>query len=435
LPTLAERPETLPYRALTAANVAGHPVWQRLPADLREAIQVVSQVLPFRTNEYVVRELIDWSDVPDDPMFQLTFPQAGMLGAADYAEIRDLLLRGAPKEEIARAANRIRFAMNPHPSGQREHNIPRLDGHDLSGIQHKYRETVLFFPTQGQTCHAYCTYCFRWAQFVHLPEIRFESSEVDRLVAYLAAQSGVTDVLITGGDPMVMSSRLLRRYIEPLLAPELEHVRQIRIGTKALAFWPQRFVTDSDADDVLRLFEEVTRAGRHLALMAHYSHPVELAPEIAQEAVRRVRAAGAEVRIQAPVVRHVNDDPALWVDLCHAAVRLGAIPYYFFVERDTGPKSYFEVPLVEAHRIYTEAFRTLSGLARTLRGPIMSATPGKVRIVGSTEVLGRSLMVLEFLQARDPQWVGRPFFAEHDPRATWFDQLTPVFDSDRLFFR
>jgi KamA family protein len=422
------------FRSVTAANIAGLPVWQRIPAELREAVQVVSRVLPFRTNEYVIRELIDWDRLPDDPMFQLTFPQRAMLAPDDYAEIRDLLRAGASRDEVTRAANRIRLSMNPHPSGQKQYNVPRLGGLELPGLQHKYRETVLFFPTQGQTCHAYCTYCFRWAQFVNLPDLRFESSETESLVAYLKAHPEVSDILITGGDPMIMSARMLRRYIEPLLAPGLEHLQSIRIGTKAPAYWPQRFVTDPDADDVLRLFEEVGRAGRHLALMAHYSHPAELAPEIARECVRRIRSTGAEVRIQAPVVRHVNDDPAVWAELCNGSVGLGMVPYYFFVERDTGPKGYFELPLIEAHAIYTAAFRQLSGLARTLRGPIMSATPGKVRILGTTSVVGRELIVLDFLQARDPSWVGRPFFAEMDPRATWFDQLRPAFEADRSFF-
>lgn len=424
-----------PFRAVTAANLARLPAWERLWPELQEAIQVVSCVLPFRTNEYVLRSLIDWSRLPDDPIFQLTFPQRAMLEPRDYAEIHRLLRHGAPKEEIDQAANRIRLKMNPHPGGQREYNVPYLDGGKLPGLQHKYKETVLFFPSQGQTCHAYCTYCFRWAQFVNLPELHFETSDTESLVAYLRAHPEVSDVLITGGDPLVMSARVLRRYVEPLLAPELAHVRNIRIGTKAPAYWPQRFVTDDDADDLLRLFEDVVRAGRHCALMAHYSHPVEIAPAIAQECVRRIRGTGAEVRMQAPVVRHVNDDPAIWVDLCNSAVALGIIPYYLFVERDTGPNGYFELPLVDAYQIFAAAFRRLSGLARTLRGPIMSATAGKVRLLGVADSPGRELFVLDFLQARDPAWVGRPFFAELNRTATWFDQLAPAFEGDRPFFQ
>ncbi|NIP15323.1 MAG: lysine 2,3-aminomutase, partial [Pseudomonadales bacterium] len=70
-------------------------------------------------------------------------------------------------------------------------------------MQHKYRETVLFFPAAGQTCHAYCTYCFRWAQFVGIDELKFASRQADSLVAYLERHPEVTSVLITGGDPLV----------------------------------------------------------------------------------------------------------------------------------------------------------------------------------------------------------------------------------------
>ncbi|HVR11537.1 MAG TPA: lysine 2,3-aminomutase, partial [Thermoanaerobaculia bacterium] len=313
-------------------------------------------------------------------------------------------------------------------------NVPSWNGRRLRGLQHKYRETVLFFPAPGQTCHAYCTFCFRWAQFVNLPELRFQSNEVEELVGYLGGHREVSDVLLTGGDPLVMSARVLARYLEPLLDPELEHVQNIRIGTKALAYWPHRFVTDPDADDLLRLFEKVVASGRHLAIMAHYNHPVELSGEIAQQAIRRVRATGAEIRVQAPLIRHVNDRSDVWVELWRQCVRRGMVPYYFFVERDTGPRHYFELPLTMTHSIFRDAYSRISGLARTVRGPCMSAFAGKVRLLGTSHAAGREVLVLDYLQARDRSWVRRPFFAKFDPHATWFDQLEPAFESDRPFF-
>jgi len=422
------------YQAITVHNVAKLPEWQRLDPELREAIEVTSRVLPFRTNVYVVRELIDWDRVPEDPMFQLTFPQPGMLDAEDFQAMRALLRRGARREEILAQANAIRFRLNPHPAGQTTDNVPQLDGERLWGMQHKYRETVLFFPAQGQTCHAYCTYCFRWAQFVGIQELKFESKRVDKLVAYLRRHRFVTDVLFTGGDPMIMKAKVLRSYIEPLLAPDLAHVQNIRIGTKALAYWPQRFVTDEDADEVLRLFEQVVKAGRHLAVMAHFSHPREMSTAIAQEAIRRVRDTGAEIRMQAPIVRHINDDAAVWATMWRQGVQLGMIPYYMFIERDTGPKNYFEVPLVRAQEIFRQAFMQVSGLARTVRGPSMSAWPGKVRVLGTAEIGGEKVIVLDFLQGRNPDWSGRPFFAKYNPEATWLNHLEPAFGAEKFFF-
>ena len=427
-------PSQTRYKALTARSLPNTPYWDRLEPDLQEAVRVVSEVLPFRVNRYVVEELIDWQRVPDDPIYQLTFPQRAMLDPRDYREMRELLEGDASRGEIRSAANRIRLRLNPHPAGQMTHNVPTLNGRPVEGVQHKYRETVLFFPGQGQTCHAYCTYCFRWAQFVDLPDSTFRSREVEDLVGYLRAHPEVTDVLITGGDPLIMKTKILRRYVEALLREDLPHLRHIRLGTKSVAYWPHRFVTDPDADDLLRLFEEVAESGRQLALMSHYSHPVELSTPMAREAVRRIRDAGAEIRVQAPLVRHVNDDPRAWVELWRTSVGMGMIPYYMFVERDTGPKRYFEIPLARGLRIFRQAYRQVSGLARTVRGPSMSAFPGKARIVGVEEVGDERVFVLDLIQARRPEWVRRPFFARYDPDATWLTDLKPALGRESFFF-
>jgi hypothetical protein len=105
-----------------------------------------------------------------------------------------------------------------------------------------------------------------------------------------------------------------------------------------------------------------------------------------------------------------------------------------FVERDTGAQHYFEVPLARAYQIFNDAYNRVSGLSRTVRGPSMSATPGKVLIDGITWVNGQKLFVLKFLQGRDPDWVGRPFFARFDDEATWLDDLEPAFGAREFFF-
>jgi KamA family protein len=420
------------YRAITRRNIEQTSQWRRLSSDLREAITVVSTVLPFRTNEYVMDALIDWDRVPDDPMYQLTFPQRGMLSEKAYGAVAELIETDAPTVELDAAVDRIRRRLNPHPAGQMTHNVPRLDGEPLPGMQHKYRETVLFFPSAGQTCHAYCTFCFRWAQFVGMDDMKFAAREVEQLVAYLRANPQITDVLITGGDPMVMKTKVFRRYVEPLL--ELEHLLTIRIGTKAVAYWPQRFVSDPDADDLLSLFEEVVAAGKQLALMGHYTHPVELSTDVAEEAVRRIRGTGANIRLQSPVVRHVNDDADTWAELWRRGVALGCIPYYMFIERNTGAKDYFELPLIDVWNIFRRAYQRVSGMGRTVRGPSMSAFPGKVKIVGVTHIGNQRAFVLEYIQARDPDLVRRPFFAKYDPTVSWYDELEPLTERDRPFF-
>ena len=141
------RPE---YHAYTLRHLDTEPRLKALPDDLRHAVRVVGQVLPFKTNNYVVDELIDWSAVPDDPVFRLTFPQRDMLPPEWFARVEAALASGDP-ERLRTVVNGIRWRLNPHPAGQLEQNVPRLDGERLPGMQHKYAETVLFFPAQGQT--------------------------------------------------------------------------------------------------------------------------------------------------------------------------------------------------------------------------------------------------------------------------------------------
>lgn len=415
------------FNVFTEKNLEKIPQLDRFSTDQVLAMKAVAQVLPFRVNDYVIDELIDWDNVPDDPMFQLTFPQAGMLKDGELDTMIDLIRADAGRDRIKEEARRIQLTLNPHPAGQKELNVPHLEGQAVAGMQHKYRETALFFPSAGQVCHTYCTYCFRWPQFVGLDDMKFAAKEADGMVAYLKKHPEINSILFTGGDPMVMKTKVLRRYIEPLLTEELNHIVSIRIGTKALAYWPQRFVNDEDSDDLMRLYDEVHSSGRNLAIMAHYSHPVELATPTGQAAIERVRNAGATVRCQAPLIRHVNDDANVWGSMWKRQITLGMIPYYMFVERDTGPRHYFEVPLARAYEIYTDAYRMVSGLARTVRGPSMSATPGKVLVEGVAEVHGEKVFVLKFIQGRNPEWANTVFFAKYDETARWLDDLKPAF--------
>lgn len=408
---------------------------QQLPEDVRFQMRAVANVLPFRVNRYVIDQLIDWSRVPDDPIFQLTFPQRGMLAEEHFDRMAAALKSGAEKSEINALAWDIRNELNPHPAGQQQLNVPMLDGEPLEGMQHKYRETVLFFPSQGQTCHSYCSFCFRWAQFVGDKDLRFAAKEADHLHRYLKQHPEVSDLLVTGGDPMVMKTKHLEQYLAPLTNPALEHVQTVRIGSKALSFWPYRFVTDNDADDLLRLLERLVNAGKHVAFMAHFNHWRELETPVVREAIRRIRDTGAEIRSQSPLVAHINDDADVWARMWRTQVRLGIIPYYMFVERDTGAKRYFEVPLVRAWEIYRNAMQKVSGLARTARGPSMSAGPGKVEIQGVTEINGERVLALRFVQGRNPDWVQRPFFARYDDQATWLDQLEPALGESEFFYQ
>ncbi len=421
------------YKVYTAQSYKNIPqVQKHLTDEQMFDIDVVSKVFPFKVNNYVIDKLIDWENPLEDPIFRLTFPQKGMLKDEDYNKIAKLIKSGASDIEIKKVANEIRMKLNPHPAGQK-YNVPEIDGMKLHGAQHKYKETILFFPKQGQTCHAYCSFCFRWPQFVGIDELKFAMKEVDILIKYIKAHPEITDILFTGGDPLIMKTKILKQYIEPLLEADIPHLKTIRIGSKALGFWPYRFLTDDDAQELLDLFKKIVDKGYHLAYMAHFNHYRELETEEVQEAIEKIRETGAVIRTQSPILRHINDSPEVWATMWKKQVALGAIPYYMFMARDTGAQHYFGVPLVRAWEIFREAYQNVSGLARTVKGPSMSATPGKIRMLGVTEINGKKYMVLDFLQGRNPDWVGKPFFAEYDEDAMWIDELKPAF-ADKFFY-
>jgi len=422
------------YQVYTLKNFSQIPqIQSSLTSEQLDAIKVVGNVLPFKANNYVVDELINWNNIPNDPIFQLTFPQRKMLSAAHYKEMENALANDYSKPELKIIANKIRYELNPHPADQKN-NVPVLNGQPLTGVQHKYRETVLFFPSNSQTCHAYCTFCFRWPQFVGIDELKFAMKETELLVKYLKAHPEVTDVLFTGGDPLVMSPKKLREYIEPLLSSNIPNLQTIRIGTKALGYWPYRFINDKDTDELLRLFEEVTKKGIQLAFMAHFNHPNELKTDAVKIAIKKIINTGAIIRTQSPIMNHINRKVDDWVEMWKQQVKLGCIPYYMFVARDTGAQDYFAVTLEDAWKIYKKAYSKVSGIARTVRGPSMSANPGKVQILGVNEINNEKVFVLRFIQGRNPNWVGRPFFAKFNPHAIWLSDLDPLSNHEQFFF-
>lgn len=426
------------YKAYSLNNFRQIPEIANLSEAEQFDIQVVGSVLPFKTNNYVVESLIDWDNYQNDPMFILTFPQKAMLLPEHFERVANAIQAGVPKENLNRIIYEIRQTLNPHPAGQMEHNVPELEGERLTGIQHKYRETVLFFPSSGQTCHAYCTFCFRWPQFTGIEEWKFAMKETELLVDYVRKNTQVTDILFTGGDPLVMKTKKLAAHIDPLLDANIPNLQTLRLGTKALGYWPYKFLAGEEGDELLRLFERVVKKGINLAIMAHFNHPVELSTPEVREAIRRVRSTGAQIRTQSPVLRYINDDPDIWARMWREQVNLNCIPYYMFIARDTGAQHYFAVPIVEAWKIFRGAYQQVSGVCRTVRGPSMSHDFGKVQVLGTSEIpTGNGLqkvITMRFLQGRDPDWVAKPFFAEFNEDAIWLDELKPAFGEDRFFF-
>ena len=417
----------------TLDNFRKIPQIESMGEEKQFEIEVVGNVFPFKTNNYVIEQLIDWNNVPHDPLFILNFPQKNMLSKAHYKKMK-FALDHYDKNEIVTTANEIRMQLNPHPAGQLEFNIPKLqDGTKLLGMQHKYKETCLFFPSQSQTCHAYCTFCFRWPQFVGIDELKFATNESNQLIQYLHEHDEITDILFTGGDPMIMNARILSAYVDTILDADLPNLKSIRIGSKSLSYWPYKFITDRDSEDVLELFRRVTNNDINLAFMAHFNHLTELSTPYVKLAIKKIHSTGAQIRTQSPILSKINDNSNMWSKMWNVQVQLGCIPYYMFVVRDTGAQQYFGMPLVKAYHIFVNAYKQVSGLARTVRGPSMSATPGKILIDGVVSINNKKFLSLRFLQGRNPDWVHKPFYAEYDEKAMWISDLKPAF-SNKFFF-
>lgn len=416
-------------------NIDQLPQFQKLDPEAKEALKVVAHILPFRVNNYVVENLIDWNNIPNDPIYQLTFMQKGMLNDSHYELMKSALADpSTTKGDLASTIFKIRNELNPHPAGQLSSNVPTFDDEPVPGVQHKYKQTALVFPSAGQQCHSYCTFCFRWPQFIGENDLKFATDTDMTYLKYLREHEELTDVLFTGGDPMVMNAKMLEKHLLPLLEPEYDHIQNIRIGSKSLTYWPQKFVTDKDSEAILNLFKKINDSGKQVAFMAHINHINEMQTDIFKEAVSNIRETGTIIRTQAPLLRHINDDSAMWAKMWKLQVSLGMVPYYFFIERDTGPKNYFSLPLAQTWEIYKNALQEVSGLARTVRGPSMSAHPGKVAIEGMNVINGEKVFVLTLLQARNPSHIKRPFLAKYDENAVWFDELVPAFGESKFFF-
>ncbi len=408
---------------------------KNLPPHVIDEIEVVSKVLPFKTNNYVVDYLIDWENYENDPMFILNFPNRKMLPEEFYLQVEDAWKRNVPEKHFQRVVNGIRLQLNPHPA-QQSTNVPKLDDEPLPGVQHKYRDIVLFFPSQGQTCHAHCTFCFRWPQFVKDLDLQFSMREIDRLTEYVKRNEHVHEILFTGGDPMVMSPLTISKYIDEIFAADIPHLDTIRFGTKSLTYWPFTFIPghSDEAEDMLNLFRRIVDHGYHLSFMAHFNHPVEMDNAAVQEAMWNIRQTGAEIRTQAPLLRNINDDARIWREMWTKQVNLGLVPYYMFIERETGPYAYFEKPIAEVYDIYKDAVKYTGSLAKTVTAPVMSARMGKVHVMGviTNPLDNKKYFMLQYVRHRDVEQTYKPFLMHYDEKATWVDQLRPVDSEMRI---
>ncbi|HAA18148.1 MAG TPA: lysine 2,3-aminomutase [Cytophagales bacterium] len=366
---------------------------------MQEVFEILSYVFHFKINNYVLEHLLDWDHTHTDPIFRLLFPNQEMLPAENYDLLRTYQVASMPPALIRQMALEMAEKIAP-PSLTFDRCIPRAqDGTPLPGMYHNYRGQLNLFASPAlRTCHAYCAYCFRWAMFNDTPSQNLGSYDDPMLpVDYLNRHPEITDVVFTGADPLVMKAEVLHQYLQPLL--DVPSLQVIRIHTKSLAYWPFRFTTDPDADDLLRVFESVRARGKYLSLSAHCSHPRELTTPPVQEAVRRVRGAGVGIRCQGPLIKGVNDSSSDWANIWHQAIALDIQPHAMFMECGQNPGHCFQVPMAQALTIFEEAQQSTSGLARSVLGPLFIDQPIRALLAGKTTLMGETYFVLKPQQA------------------------------------
>ncbi|MCK6481624.1 MAG: KamA family radical SAM protein [Planctomycetes bacterium] len=344
-----------------------------IPEDQREEIRRVSARFPFRANDYYL-SLVDWSD-PEDPIRRLVVP--------DPAE----MLEGGRLDASNEAAHTV-----------------------AKGVQHKYPSTVLLLV--NEVCGAYCRYCFRKRLFMDGNDET--SLDVIEGLAYIRERPWITNVLLTGGDPLLLGTRRLLEIVEGVRS--IPHVGIIRIGSKMPAFNPWRILDDPELLEGLSRFS--TPRGR-IYLMAHFDHPRELT-EPAMEAMDRLLRAGVVAVNQCPLVRGINDDPETLAELFRRLSFIGVPPYYLFQGRPTAGNVPFQVPIAEGWRIFEAARSRVSGLAKRARF-CMSHETGKVQIVGMDD----ARIYMRYHRSRDPADDGRFLVFRRDDAALWLDDLVP----------
>jgi lysine 2,3-aminomutase len=341
----------------------------QLSEEEKKQLQPVSETFAFRTNEYY-QSLINWDD-PDDPIRRIVMP--------DIQELQEFGEMDASDESSYTV---------------------------LRGLEHKYADTALLLV--NNVCGAYCRFCFRKRLFTDgNTEV---TNDITDALKYIRAHPEISNVLLSGGDPMIMSTGKLERIIQQLR--EIEHVRIIRIGTKMPVFDPYRILNDPS---LLEMINKYSLPDRRIFVMAHFNHPRELT-EPALEGLRLLQRAGAVTMNQSPILRGVNDKPEVIGELFGRLVRNGVVPYYLFICRPTTGNESYILSIEKALDVFEDARRGLHGLARQAR-LCMSHKTGKIEVVGKTE----TKIIFRYHRTPDPLDCGRVMVFESDPTATWFD--------------
>jgi lysine 2,3-aminomutase len=349
-----------------------------LSAEEKVSLLKVTDNFQFRANEYYL-SLINFDD-PKDPIRRIILP--------DMDELTDWGTLDASFEDTYTKA---------------------------PGLQHKYTPTALLLV--NDTCGGFCRFCFRKRLFIgDNDEVVRDLSEG---IKYIQKHTEITNVLLTGGDPLLLSTTKLENVIKKVR--EIDHVKIIRIGTKMPAFFPMRITQDPT---LLEMLQKYSTRDKKIYIMVHFNHPNELTDE-AVKSLNMLRKAGVLTVNQTPMIKGVNDDPKTLSELFMALSFIGVPPYYIFQCRPVIGNEMYAVPIETAYDIFEEAKSLVSGLAKRARYT-MSHRTGKIEVVGK----GDGLTYFKYHQAANHDDYNRLIVCESNPKAYWFDDYEPKEKSD-----
>ena len=284
------------YKSYSATSFKNTPFFDKLSLPQQNEFNIVTKILHFKVNDHVINNLINWEDLENDPLYKLIFPQRGMVLDKDYLRLQNRIDISADNTSIELASLVARKNLYPP-------YIPENDSHiQIDGLYHLLPKTLELFPTKASTCHAYCTYCHRWMPLVE-QDTRFTYSSDKKIIEYLEEHPEIEDVIFSGGDPMVMSANSLKKIVEPIIASG--KINSIRFLSKSLAWWPYRYTTDNDAQELLAYFDQLTKRNIHVTFVAHFTHPKELEPKVVKQAVDNILRSGVVIRCQGPIVKGI----------------------------------------------------------------------------------------------------------------------------------
>jgi L-lysine 2,3-aminomutase len=408
-----------------------------------EERELFIHVYRFMATKHVLNT-INWANFEKDSVFQLVFPQPGMI----RPDVAKAYLSATSEEEKQQIVKDYMKETNPH-DGKQQINKPTFINSDgeavvVEGSQHKYPQCQLIFDVQTQNCFAFCNYCFRHAQ-VRGDEDMFVQRDITQIHDYLKQHKEVSDVLITGGDAGYISADRFENYITPIIEdPELGHIKTIRLGTRVLTFNPELVIMHS-YNKMLGLFQKLYDNGIQLVFMSHFSTPRELMNPSTVAAIRRLKAHGATVKSQSPIMNHislfsdengevdVDRSAQSWIDLGNLLAMLGVGFHSMYCARPTGEHHYFTQPLAKINEVFSKVYRSLASINRPSRYITMTSSAGKISLLGTVDLHGEKLFALKFNEARNMEWMDKVYLTRYDDHENTIANLKP-FGADKHFF-